>query len=104
MGQTNPLARIPAWVGFLLLILAGVALIINGAVAKPVSSGGILLGAFAIAIGVFSWVVGGVSRVKGRVGDIGVLVEIGDLPWWAWLIDAVLVVGAFIGLMVIRAG
>lgn len=96
MSASRFLRWIPGWLGFLLLIATGALLIIIGAGRKPLVGGFFVVGGFAIAIGLFSWIVGGVSRVKGRVGELGVLVEIGDLPWWGWLIDAALTAAAFV--------
>lgn len=93
---------IPGWLGFLLLILTGIVLIIVGAADDLHPPGYFVTGAFAIAIGAFSWIVGGVSRIKGRVGDIGVLVEVRDLPFWAWIVDGVLTVAAFSVLLAVR--
>ena len=101
MDASRFLRWIPGWLGFLLLIATGVILIVVGATRRPLVGGFFITGGFAIAIGVFSWIVGGVSRVKDRVGDIGVLVEVSDLPWWGWAVDVALTVAAFVILFVI---
>ena len=99
MDASKFLSWLPGWLGFLLLIITGVVLIVAGAVTEPKLAGYFIAGAFAITIGAFSWIVGGVSRVKGRVGDIGVLVEVSDLPWWGWLVDGGLVAVAVAALV-----
>jgi hypothetical protein len=113
MDLSKLLSWIPGWLGFLLLILTGVLLLVLGMLPQGTTFLGthpadhrasfIITAVFAIAIGVFSWIVGGVSRVKGRTGDIGVLVEVRDLPWWGWVVDAGLVVVAFVALMIVKA-
>ena len=54
--------------------------------------GFILFGICALVIGVFSWIVGGTSRIAGRAGVVGIKVAISDLPWWGWLVDVVVLV------------
>ncbi len=86
------LSWIPGWLGFLLLILVGVAMVINGAANSDLDSanqlGFVVFGVCAIVIGAFSWIVGGTSTIKGREGTVGVKVAVQDVPWWAWLVDA----------------
>jgi len=88
------LSWIPGWLGFLLLILAGTAMFIHGAV-NPLGvtldqknrTGFIIFGLCSLVIGAVSWLVGGTSKIKGREGTVGVKVEVKDLPWWGWLVD-----------------
>src|SRR5688572_22841807 len=85
------LSWIPGWLGFLALILVGVAMAING-FANPnldhVNKLGFIdFGIMGVVIGVFSWIAGGTSTIKGREGTVGVRVAIQDMPWWAWLVD-----------------
>ncbi|HUP20564.1 MAG TPA: hypothetical protein VM778_11495 [Gemmatimonadota bacterium] len=96
MNLSKFLSWIPGWVGFLLLILVGVAMTINGLVNKNLTPdnelGFILFGITAVVIGAFSWIAGATSEIKGRVGKVGALVEVKDMPWWAWLVDIALVI------------
>jgi len=101
MNLNRVLSWIPGWLGFLLLILTGVFLFIVGLTRTTPEPGFCVVAAYAIVIGAFSWIVGGKSRVKGRVGDVGVLVEVSDLPFWAWLVDIALIVLTFVTLALI---
>ena len=91
MTTATMASRIPAWVGFLALILVGVAMTINGIANKgldPVNHLGFLVfGLCATLIGAFSWIAGASSQIRGRVGKVGVRVAIRDMPWWAWVVD-----------------
>lgn len=90
------LSKIPGWVGFLLLILIGVAFcivgLINPGLTHPNLVGFFVFGPMCIIIGAFSWLVGGTSRIQDRTGTVGVKVSLADLPWWGWLVDFLLVV------------
>ena len=81
------LSWIPGWLGFLALIIVGVAMAVNGAANPNLdyanSIGFIIFGICATAVGIFSWVLGTTSEIKGRSGKVGVLVAISDMPWWA---------------------
>lgn len=92
MKNEDFLSWIPGWIGFLALILVGVSMTLNGAINQnldtPNQAGFIVFGLCAVVIGVFSWVIGGTSRITGRVGRVGVLVKIQDLPWYAHLVNA----------------
>ncbi len=101
MDLAKLLSWIPGWLGFLLLILVGLAMTLNGAANSNLDSvnrlGFLVFGICAILIGVFSWIAGGTSKVKGREGTVGVKVAASDMPWWAWLVDVgVLVISILI--------
>lgn len=91
MNFTTFLSWIPGWLGFLLLILVGLAMTINGLANSDLDSvnklGFILFGITAILIGVFSWIAGATSKITGREGTVGVRVAVTDMPWWAWLVN-----------------
>lgn len=91
MDLKKVLSWIPGWLGFLLLILVGLAMTINGAANPNLDSvnrfGFILFGLCAVAIGCLSWIAGGTSKIKGREGKVGVKVAVTDMPWWAWIAD-----------------
>jgi|SoiMethySBSTD1v2_1073268.scaffolds.fasta_scaffold3830787_1 hypothetical protein len=103
------LAWIPGWLGFLLLIIVGVAMFLHGSV-NPLGAnldhanraGFIIFGLAAALVGVVSWVAGATSKIDGRVGTVGVLVSAKDLPIWAWLADVGTVVLAIVLFVVIR--
>ncbi len=84
-------SRIPGWLGFLGLILVGVAMTLNGALNRgldPTNRLGFLaFGLAAALIGAFSWIAAASSKIKGRAGKVGVDVAIRDMPWWAWVVD-----------------
>lgn len=92
------LSWIPGWLGFLLLIIVGIVMVIVGIVASPPEAklGFIDFGICAAVVGAFSWIAGGTSEIKGRVGKVGVKVAVTDMPWWAWLVDVILVVIAVV--------
>lgn len=96
MNLSKFLSWIPGWLGFLLLILVGLAMTINGLAnpgLDPVNKlGFIVFGICAVLVGTFSWIAGGTSKIKGREGKVGVRVAAGDMPWWAWVVDIALVV------------
>lgn len=98
----NIASKIPVWIGFLALIIIGVVMVIVGAILSPVSAkvGFITSGLCVLLVGAFSWIVGGTSKIKGRVGRVGVKVNITDIPWWAWLVDIGLVAIAVIIIIV----
>ncbi len=100
------LAKIPAWLGFLALIIIGVAFIIVGIINKGLSHpnlvGFLVFGPMCIIIGAFSWIVGGTSRIEGRTGTIGVKVSLADLPWWGWLVDFLVLIISVVVFLVLK--
>lgn len=96
------LTWIPGWLGFLALILVGILMTLNGLIEPfgPLDHknkiGFIVFGISAILIGSASWIIGGTSEIKGRTGKVGVLVAIGDLPWWGYLVDGGILVTAIV--------
>ena len=92
------LSWIPGWLGFLLLIIVGIVMVIIGIVASPPAAklGFIDFGLCAVVVGGFSWIAGATSEIKGRVGKVGVKVKITDLPWWAWLVNVIVIVAAIV--------
>jgi len=100
MNTATFLSWIPGWLGFLLLILVGGAMTINGGANPGLDAanrlGFIVFGLCAVLIGAFSWIAGGTSKIKGREGKVGVRVGVQDLPWWAWVVDIGLLVVAIV--------
>ncbi len=104
------LSKIPAWVGFLLLILFGLGFVIFGILgtmgvlnlAYSTMLSAFVFGPMCIIIGAFSWIVGGTSRIEGRVGTVGVLVSLADLPWWGYLVDGVVLVTGLVVFLVLE--
>lgn len=100
------LSKIPVWLGFLLLILVGVAFVIVGAInsglTHPNLVGFLVFGPMCIIIGAFSWIVGGTSTIEGRTGKVGVKVSLADLPWWGWLVDGLVLLVAVVLFFVLK--
>ncbi|OEU52389.1 MAG: hypothetical protein BA861_00860 [Desulfobacterales bacterium S3730MH5] len=96
------LDRIPSWVAFLGLILVGVAMVIIGIfLSKTAQLGFIDFGSAVIIIGFVSWIGG----ARGRITDIfryGLKVAITNLPWWAWLINILVLVAAIVIFLVAK--
>lgn len=92
------LSWIPGWLGFLLLILLGTAAILLEAFASwPGTGWGYVGGAWAVVVPALFWISGATSTIEGRVGTVGVLVSVSDIPTWAWIVNTVLTVVAFVG-------
>jgi putative Mn2+ efflux pump MntP len=97
------LSWIPGWLGFLLLIIVGALMAIHG-VFNPLNAaldphnraGFIIFGLCALAVGIFSWIAGSTSQIRGRTGTVGVLVSVENMPWWVWLVDVGIVVVAVV--------
>ena len=100
------LSWIPGWLGFLALIIVGVAMTLNGAInpnldhVNPI--GFIIFGVCSVAVGVFSWIVGATSEIKGRTGTVSVKVAVTDLPWWGWVVDIGIVAISVILFLVLK--
>lgn len=95
MDLKKVLSWIPGWLGFLALIIVGVAMAIHGlanpfnvTMASEAKVGFSVFGIMAVVIGVFSWIVGATSEIKGKEGKVGVKVAIQDMPWWGFLVNS----------------
>jgi hypothetical protein len=91
------LGWIPDWVGFSLIILAGVVAIVIGATQG--NAGFIAFGIAAVASGVIAWVSGATSKPKGGISDRsfgGTVERIPMVPW-------VVIFGLFVAAVVIGA-
>jgi len=103
------LSYIPGWIGFLALIIIGLLMFLNGVIEPfgPLDyrnqAGFIIFGLCALLIGAASWIIGGTSQVKGRVGKVGVKVRIQDLPWWGYLVDGGILLIAIVLYLVLTA-
>ncbi len=106
MTTASIASRIPGWLGFLALILVGVAMTINGFAnggLDPTNRLGFLVFGFCAAlIGAVSWIAAANSKIVGRTGKVGPDVAIRDMPWWAWLLDAGLLGLAIVIFLVAR--
>ena len=110
MDLDKLLSWLPGWLGFLLLIIVGLLMLIHGA-ADPLgiglshtsTVGFIIFGAVAILLGAFSWIAGGTSTPKGKAGKVGIEVAFSDLPWWAWLVDGLVLAGGIVLFIVLTA-
>ncbi len=93
----SALDRIPAWVGFLGLILVGIVMIVIGIfLSQTAQLGFIVFGSAAVIIGAVSWAAGASGKITGRVGKVGLSVAISGLPWWGWVVNIVVIVTAII--------
>jgi len=99
MDLKKLLSWIPGWLGFLLLIIVGILMSIHGflnplgvALTHTNVAGFQTFGLCAILVGAFSWIVGAVSKITGKEGKFGIRIAIGDMPWWAWVVDIGIVV------------
>ncbi len=109
MTQDNILSKIPAWAGFLALIVIGALMLIHGA-ANPLKAsldhankvGFIIFGLCALLIGAVSWIVGATSKIKGREGKVGVKVAITDMPWYGWVADVGVLVVSIVLFLAIK--
>jgi hypothetical protein len=80
------LGWLPAWLGFMLIIAAGAAAIVVGAISNPVSAGLIAFGVAAIASSILAWWAGGKSepRVNPFEKSFGGVVS--NIDGWVWLV------------------
>ena len=93
------LGWLPAWLGFVLIILAGVAAIIVGAIAQPNPNAGfIAFGVAAIASSILAWWAGGRSEPRANPFDQSFGGVVSNVDGWVWL-----VVLAFLGAAVVVA-
>ena len=91
--------NVPPWLGFVLIIIVGIAAIIFGAVAfAPANAGFIAFGVWAIVSSVLAWATGATSAPS--TDNFGGVVT--NLKWWVWLIVAVLFVGAAVIAFTVR--
>ena len=103
------LSWIPGWLGFLALILVGVAMAIHGlfnpfqfTLSGDAKAGFSIFGLMAVVIGTFSWIVGATSEIKGKAGKVGVKVAIQDLPWWGFLVNSCVLAVAIVVYFVMK--
>ena len=80
------LGWIPDWVGFGLIILAGLVAIGFGAFGKPTSIGLIAFGVAAIASAILAWVNGGTSTPKIDPFGKSFGGTVDNIDGWAWLV------------------
>ena len=93
MSLNNLASKIPASLGFILLIVVGTLMFIHGA-ADPLDvqlnradkAGFIIFGLCAAAIGVVSLILRAKSKVAGKEG-VGAKVNVAGMPWYAWAIN-----------------
>lgn len=106
MTTASIASRVPGWVGFLALILVGVAMTINGFANRgldPTNRLGFLVFGFCVAlIGAVSWIAAASSKIVGRTGKVGPDVSIRNMPWWAWVVDVGLLGLAIVIFLVAR--
>ena len=80
--------KVPAWLGFVLMLAASVAAIIGSAATKNYKA--IPLGAAGVVGTIVAWISGATSKAQASDDTLGGIAE--NIPWWAWLIIAVLLV------------
>jgi hypothetical protein len=82
--------KVPAWLGFVLMLAASVAAIAGGAATKNFKA--IPLGVAGVIGTIVAWVTGATSSASASDDTLGGVAS--NITWWAWLVIAVLVVGA----------
>lgn len=97
--------KVPAWLGFLLMLIASIVVIVGSAVTQSYKA--IPLGAAGVIGTILVWIFGATSQPATNPdlpgGDDGQRRDDPDtlggvasrVSWWTWLIVAVLVLGAF---------
>lgn len=91
--------KLPSWLGFLFMLLASALIVIVGFATQAYKF--VPLG-FACLVGTgIAWIAGATAKPEGDDDTLGGTAE--HVPWWAWLIIAVLIVAALvIGMAVLR--
>jgi hypothetical protein len=86
--------KVPAVLGFILMLVASLAAVVGGAATKNFKA--IPLGVAGIIGTIIAWVTGATSSpATNGGGDTDTLGGVAaNIQWWAWLIIAALVVGA----------
>src|SRR5262245_35799868 len=93
MSLNNLASKIPASLGFILLIVVGALMFIHGAF-DPLNvqpshadkAGFIIFGLGAAAIGAVSLILRAKSKVAGPQG-VGAKVNLAGMPWYGWAIN-----------------
>ncbi len=86
--------KVPNWLGFVLMLIASIVAIVGSAATKNYRA--IPLGAAGVISTIVAWVSGATSEGQAEDDTLGGIAK--KIPWWAWLIIAVLMVaGAIIG-------
>ncbi len=80
------LGWLPAWLGFGLIIAAGVAAMIVGAISNPASAGLIAFGIAAIASAILAWWAGGKSEPRANPFDKSFGGIVSGIDGWVWLV------------------
>ncbi len=78
------LGWLPAWLGFALIILAGVAAIVVGAMQS--TPGLIAFGVAAIASSILAWWAGGKSEPRANPFDRSFGGTVSNIDGWVWLV------------------
>jgi len=89
--------KMPSWLGFVLMLLASIVAIAGGAATKNYKA--IPLGVAGVIGTIVAWVSGATSQPAASDDTLGGIAE--RVPWYSWLIIAVvLVAGVGIGFAV----
>jgi hypothetical protein len=80
------LERVPAWLGFALIILAGVAVAVLGIVTGTKTAGFVAFGVAAIASAILAWWAGGRSEPRGNPFDRSFGGVVKGIDGWVWLV------------------
>jgi len=83
-------SKVPAWLGFVLMLAASVVAIVGGAATHNFKA--VPLGVAGVIGTIIAWVTGATSSAAASDDTLGGVAE--NIRWWAWLIIAALVVGA----------
>jgi hypothetical protein len=89
--------KVPSWLGFVLMLVASIVAIVGSAATKNYRA--IPLGAAGVIGTIIAWVSGATSEGQAEDDTLGGISK--KIPWWAWLIIAVLLVaGVVIGFVI----
>jgi drug/metabolite transporter (DMT)-like permease len=84
--------KVPNWLGFILMIAAGLGAIAGGAATKNYKA--IPLGTAGALGAIVAWASGATSSAAAADDTLGGVAS--NIPWWAWLIIAALMVAAIV--------
>jgi putative Mn2+ efflux pump MntP len=87
------------WLGFILIVGAGVLMIIMSIVSKDYRFLG--LGIFAILLAILALIVS--ATIEPAADDDTLGGQVSNMPAWAWIVSVVLFIGALVPVFVLKA-
>jgi hypothetical protein len=93
-GSTSPLSGLleralgwlPAWLGFVLIIIAGIAVAVLGVVTNTKPIGFVAFGVAAVASAILAWWAGGKSEPRGNPFDRSFGGYVSRIDGWVWFV------------------